>query len=133
MFCMGYEAELIIYRQLQIEIYLKSSENLRLVPVHPKEKIASLQLEWDSRDKLIRISYVFRQYFPLRRSSFDVSTIRSRIHVLLARRNLLWIISGILAPWWGGFLERMVRSVKDLIIRTGQLPVKREIRPTNLP
>lgn len=54
-----YEAVVIIYRQLQMEIYLKSSENLRLVPVHPKEKIASLHLEWDSRDKLIRISDEF--------------------------------------------------------------------------
>jgi hypothetical protein len=37
---------------------------------------------------------------------------------LLARRNLLWIFSASLAPWWGGFWERMVRSVKDLLRRS---------------
>ena len=36
----------------------------------------------------------------------------------LARRNLLWIFSASLAPWWGGFRERMVRSVKDLLRRS---------------
>jgi hypothetical protein len=40
------------------------------------------------------------------------------IHDLLARRKLLWIYSASLAPWWGGFWERMVRSVKDLLRRT---------------
>ena len=37
------------------------------------------------------------------------------IQDLLARRKLLWIYSASLAPWWGGFWERMVRSVKDLL------------------
>jgi hypothetical protein len=37
---------------------------------------------------------------------------------LLARRKLLWIYSASLAPWWGGFWERMVRSVKDLLRRS---------------
>ena len=40
------------------------------------------------------------------------------IHDILARRKLLWIYSASLAPWWGGFWERMVRSVKDLLRRT---------------
>ena len=40
------------------------------------------------------------------------------IQDLLARRKLLWIYSASLAPWWGGFWERMVRSVKDLLRRT---------------
>lgn len=70
------------------------------------------------------VCYVFRQYFPLRLSSFDVSTIRSRIHVLLARRKLLCILIAILAPWCEGFSERMVRSVKDLLIRTGNFKSK---------
>jgi len=37
---------------------------------------------------------------------------------LLARRKLLWIYSASLAPWWGGFWERMVRSVKYLLRRS---------------
>jgi hypothetical protein len=40
------------------------------------------------------------------------------IQDLLARRKLLWIYSASLAPWRGGFWERMVRSVKDLLRRT---------------
>jgi hypothetical protein len=36
----------------------------------------------------------------------------------LARKKLLWIYSASLAPWWGGFWERMVRSVKDLLRRS---------------
>ena len=42
----------------------------------------------------------------------------SNIHDLLAWRKLLWIYSASLDPWWGGFWERMVRSVKDLLRRT---------------
>jgi hypothetical protein len=42
----------------------------------------------------------------------------SSVQDLLARRNLLWIFSASLAPWWGGFWERMVRSVKDLLRRS---------------
>ena len=40
------------------------------------------------------------------------------IHDLLARRKLFWIYSVSSAPWWGGFWEWMVRSVKDLLKRT---------------
>lgn len=36
----------------------------------------------------------------------------------LAARKTLWIYSASLAPWWGGFWERMVRSVKDLLRRS---------------
>jgi hypothetical protein len=36
----------------------------------------------------------------------------------LASRKTLWIFSASLAPWWGGFWERMVRSVKDLLRRS---------------
>jgi hypothetical protein len=50
------EAELRIYRQLQKEKYPKAFETLQLgLPVHPKEKIASLLPVWDERDKLIRV------------------------------------------------------------------------------
>ena len=51
------EAELRIYRQLQKEKYPKAFETLQLgLPVHPKEKIASLLPVWDERDKLIRVT-----------------------------------------------------------------------------
>jgi hypothetical protein len=51
------EAELTIYRQLQKEKYPKAYETLQLgLPIHQKEKIASLNPVWDERDKLIRIS-----------------------------------------------------------------------------
>jgi hypothetical protein len=51
------EAELFIFRQLQMETYPKAFESLQMVgPVHPKEKIAHLHPVWDPRDKLIRIS-----------------------------------------------------------------------------
>jgi len=40
------------------------------------------------------------------------------IHDYLAARKTLWIFSASLAPWWGGFWERMVRSVKDLLRRS---------------
>jgi hypothetical protein len=33
-------------------------------------------------------------------------------------RGTLWIFSTSLAPWWGGFWKRMVRSVKDLLRRS---------------
>ncbi|KZR99927.1 Uncharacterized protein APZ42_004011, partial [Daphnia magna] len=36
----------------------------------------------------------------------------------LAARKTLWIYSASLDPWWGGFWERMVRSVKDLLRRS---------------
>ena len=32
----------------------------------------------------------------------------------LAMRGVEWQFSAALAPWWGGFWERMVRTVKDL-------------------
>ncbi len=51
------EAELRIYRQLQKERYPNAFETLQLgLPVHPKEKIASLLPVWDERDKLIRVT-----------------------------------------------------------------------------
>jgi len=40
------------------------------------------------------------------------------IHDYLAARKTRWIFSASLAPWWGGFWERMVRSVKDLLRRS---------------
>jgi hypothetical protein len=50
------EAELFIFRQLQMETYPKAFESLQMVgPVHPKEKIAHLHPVWDPREKLIRI------------------------------------------------------------------------------
>ena len=51
------EAELFIYRQLQMETYPKAFESLQMEgPVHPKEKIAHPHPVWDPRDKLIRIT-----------------------------------------------------------------------------
>ena len=51
------EAELFIYRQLQMETYPKAFESLQMEgPVHPKEKIAHLHPVWDPRDKFIRIT-----------------------------------------------------------------------------
>ncbi len=51
------EVELRIYIQLQIERYPKAFETLQLgLPVHPKEKIASLLPVWDERDKFIRVT-----------------------------------------------------------------------------
>ncbi len=51
------EAELRIYRQLQKEQYPKAFETLQLgLPVHPKEKMASLLPVWDEREKLIRVT-----------------------------------------------------------------------------
>ena len=35
-----------------------------------------------------------------------------------AIQQVRWRFSASLAPWWGGFWERMVRSVKDLLKRT---------------
>ncbi|XP_045033919.1 uncharacterized protein LOC123475376 [Daphnia magna] len=40
------------------------------------------------------------------------------IHDLLAMRKTEWIFSASLAPWWGGFWERMVRTMKDLFRRS---------------
>ncbi|XP_045027159.1 uncharacterized protein LOC123470673 [Daphnia magna] len=40
------------------------------------------------------------------------------IHDLLAMRKTVWIFSTSLAPWWGGFWERMVRTMKDLLRRS---------------
>ncbi|XP_045022924.1 uncharacterized protein LOC123466895 [Daphnia magna] len=40
------------------------------------------------------------------------------IHDLLAMRKTEWIFSASLAPWWGGFWERMVRTMKDLLRRS---------------
>ena len=40
------------------------------------------------------------------------------VHDLLTKKGLLWIFSASLAPWWGGFWERMVRRVKDLLRRS---------------
>ncbi|XP_046635336.1 uncharacterized protein LOC124314206 [Daphnia pulicaria] len=40
------------------------------------------------------------------------------IQDFLASRKTLWIFSASLAPWWGGFWERMVRSFKDLLRRS---------------
>ena len=37
---------------------------------------------------------------------------------LLANHRMEWVFSASLAPWWGGFWERMVRSVKDLLRRS---------------
>ncbi|XP_032796168.2 uncharacterized protein LOC116932517 [Daphnia magna] len=37
------------------------------------------------------------------------------IHNLLAMRKTEWIFSASLAPWWGGFWERMVWTMKDLL------------------
>jgi hypothetical protein len=38
------EAELFIFRQLQMETYPKAFKNLQLeVPIHPKEKLISIQ------------------------------------------------------------------------------------------
>jgi hypothetical protein len=36
----------------------------------------------------------------------------------LASKKTLWIFSASLAPWWGGFWERMIRSAKDLLRRS---------------
>ena len=36
----------------------------------------------------------------------------------IANNRIQWKFSASLAPWWGGFWERMVRSVKDLIRRS---------------
>jgi hypothetical protein len=40
------------------------------------------------------------------------------VHDLLAMRRTGWIFSVSLAPWWGGFWERMVRITKDLLRRS---------------
>jgi hypothetical protein len=40
------------------------------------------------------------------------------VHDLLAMRRTSWIFSVSLAPWWGGFWERMVRITKDLLRRS---------------
>ncbi|XP_045026478.1 uncharacterized protein LOC123470336 [Daphnia magna] len=40
------------------------------------------------------------------------------IHDLLAMRKTEWIFSASLAPWWGGFWESMVRTMKDLLRRS---------------
>jgi hypothetical protein len=39
-------------------------------------------------------------------------------HCVERHLNILWIYSASLAPWWGGFWERMVRSVKYLLRRS---------------
>jgi len=36
----------------------------------------------------------------------------------LENNRVEWHFSPSLAPWWGGFWERMVRSVKDLLRKT---------------
>jgi len=36
----------------------------------------------------------------------------------LANSRITWKFSASMAPWWGGFWERMVRSVKDLLRKT---------------
>ncbi|KZS05691.1 Uncharacterized protein APZ42_031050 [Daphnia magna] len=40
------------------------------------------------------------------------------IHDLLAMRKTECIFSASLAPWWGGFWESMVRTIKDLLRRS---------------
>ncbi|KZR95813.1 Uncharacterized protein APZ42_010202, partial [Daphnia magna] len=40
------------------------------------------------------------------------------IHDLLAMRKTEWIFSASRAPWWTGFWERMVRTMKDLFRRS---------------
>ncbi|KZR97700.1 Uncharacterized protein APZ42_007278, partial [Daphnia magna] len=40
------------------------------------------------------------------------------IHDLLAMRKTEWIFSASLAPWWGGFWERMVRTMKNFLRRS---------------
>jgi len=49
-----------------------------------------------------------------------IKNIRSdpSVHDLLAMRRTNWIFSVSLAPWWGGFWERMVRITKDLLRRS---------------
>ena len=45
----------------------------------------------------------------------------------LGEHQVVWKFNAAQAPWWGGFWERLVRSVKDLIIKTlGRSAVNRD-------
>ncbi len=41
-----------------------------------------------------------------------------RVHDYLSKRNIVWRFSPSLAPWWGGFWERMVKTTKEVLTST---------------
>ena len=40
---------------------------------------------------------------------------------MLTRKKVEWTFSAALAPWWGGFLEWMVRTVKQLFRNANEM------------